>query len=110
MYCQECGTEMDSPLAACPKCGWRDPSKRGLGLDETQLSTYLVQSILATIFCCLPFGIVAIAYATQVEGKQRAGDFEGAVLASNAARAWCWVAFGSGVFLILLWLITAAIH
>ena len=102
MYCQQCGTEMDNPVAACPTCGWRDPSKRGLGLDETQLPTYLMQSILVTIFCCLPFGIVAIVYATQVEGKQRSGDYEGAEVASNVARLWCWAAFASGLLAALL--------
>ena len=30
---------------------------------------YLVQAILTTIFCCLPFGIVAIVFAAQVNGK-----------------------------------------
>ena len=29
---------------------------------------YLVWAILATIFCCIPFGIVAIVYSSQVSG------------------------------------------
>ncbi len=58
---------------------------------------YLVQAILVTLFCCLPFGIVAIVFAAQVNGKLAAGDYEGAVYASNQAKLWCWVAFGIGL-------------
>jgi len=55
---------------------------------------YLVQAILTTIFCCLPFGIVAIIFAAQVNGKLAAGDYAGAVETSNKAKMWCWISFG----------------
>jgi len=42
-----------------------------------------VQAILCTLFCCLPFGIVAIVFAAQVDGKLAAGDYNGAVYSSN---------------------------
>ena len=58
---------------------------------------YLVQAILVTLFCCLPFGIVAIVFAAQVNGKLAAGDYQGAVYASNQAKLWCWVGFGLGL-------------
>ena len=29
----------------------------------------MVWAILTTLFCCLPFGIVSIVYAAQVDGK-----------------------------------------
>jgi len=54
---------------------------------------YLVQAILCTVFCCLPFGIVAIVFAAQVNGKLAAGDYQGAVSCSHSARTWCWVSF-----------------
>jgi hypothetical protein len=62
---------------------------------------YLVQAILVTIFCCLPFGIVAIVFAAQVNGKLAAGDYAGAVQTSNQAKMWCWVSFGIGLFVAL---------
>jgi hypothetical protein len=55
---------------------------------------YLVQAILTTIFCCLPFGIVAIIFAAQVNGKLAAGDYAGAVQTSKQAKMWCWISFG----------------
>ena len=38
----------------------------------------LVWSILVTIFCCLPFGIVAIIKSAEVNSKWAAGDRAGA--------------------------------
>jgi hypothetical protein len=64
---------------------------------------YLVYSILVTIFCCVPFGIVSIVYAAQVNGKLAAGDYAGAVDASNKAKTWCWVAFGVGIVAGIFW-------
>jgi len=58
---------------------------------------YLVQAILVTIFCCLPFGIVSIVYAAQVNGKLAAGDYQGAVESSENAKKWSWIAFGVGI-------------
>jgi len=66
---------------------------------------YLVQAILVTIFCCLPFGIPAIVYAAQVNGKLQAGDVAGARQAAASAKTWCWVAFGVGVGLGVLYLL-----
>ena len=53
-------------------------------------SSHLVGAILATLFCCLPFGIPAIVYASKVESRWYAGDHQGAIEASNSARNWCW--------------------
>jgi hypothetical protein len=58
---------------------------------------YLVQSILVTICCCLPFGIVAIVYTAQVNAKHQAGDYTGASEASRKARFWSWMGFGFGI-------------
>jgi hypothetical protein len=55
---------------------------------------YLVWSILTTIFCCLPFGIVSIVYAAQVNGKLAAGDYAGALDASRKAKTWAWWSAG----------------
>ena len=65
--------------------------------------TYLPHAILATIFCCLPFGIAAIIYAARVSTLVAAGDLEGAGNASDKARAWCWYSFGTGLAVTLLW-------
>ena len=58
---------------------------------------YLVQSILVTLFCCLPFGIVSIVYAAQVNSKLAAGDYAGALEASQKAKTWSMWSFIIGL-------------
>jgi len=62
-----------------------------------RVQNYLVQAILLTVCCCPPFGIPAIVYAAQVNGKLTAGDIAGAQEASRKAKMWCWISFGLGV-------------
>ncbi len=50
-----------------------------------QIPNHLVWAILATLFCCLPGGIVSIVYAAQVNGKIAAGDIAGARDSSDKA-------------------------
>lgn len=54
--------------------------------QEIRPNNYLVGSILATIFCCLPVGIVSIIFASQVNTKYNAGDFEGAQKSSKQTK------------------------
>ena len=58
---------------------------------------YLAWAILTTIFCCLPFGIVSIVFAAQVNSKWIAEDYDGAMNASKNAKIWAWVSFGVAV-------------
>jgi len=63
----------------------------------TKIPNYLVQAILVTLCCCLPFGIPAIVYAAQVNSKQATGDMAGAQDSSQKAKMWCWIGFGVGI-------------
>ena len=58
---------------------------------------YLVHAILTTLCCCLPFGVVAVIFAAQVNSKLAAGDVAGAQAASRSARNWSLVAFIAGI-------------
>jgi hypothetical protein len=62
-----------------------------------QVENYLVWAILSTICCCIPFGIPAIVFASQVNSKLALGDVTGAREASRKAKMWCWIAFGAGL-------------
>jgi hypothetical protein len=61
---------------------------------------YLVHAVLATFFCCLPFGVVAIVYAAQVDGRLALGDYAGARNLSENAKKWAWAAFVCGFLVI----------
>ena len=76
---------------------------------QPSVPNYLVQAILTTIFCCLPFGIVSIVYAAQVNGKVAAGDRAGALESSRSARMWAWISFGTGLVLIVGYLILVVV-
>lgn len=66
---------------------------------------WLVESILVTIFCCLPLGIVGIVNAAQINGRYDRGDYEGALDASKQAGKWTKIGFGIGVAVIVLYLL-----
>lgn len=71
--------------------------------------TYLALSILTTLFCCLPFGIPAIVFASQIDGKLKSGDIEGATKSARMAKIWIITSAASGfAFLVIYLLIFAA--
>lgn len=65
--------------------------------------TWLVESILVTLFCCMPFGIVGIIKASSVESKFRAGDYEGALEASKSAGKWTKLGFFISIAVYILY-------
>lgn len=109
MLCPKCGANNDEGAAFCNSCGSNlresvysnyyqgsnnyNSSNNNMG----NVPNYLVWSILATIFCCMPFGIPAIVFSSQVDSKLSAGDYEGALESSRKAKTWCWAAFGCGI-------------
>ena len=66
---------------------------------------WLVESILVTIFCCLPLGIVGIVNAAQVNGRYDRGDYEGALDASKQAGRWTKIGFFASIIAGILYLI-----
>lgn len=64
--------------------------------------TWLAESILVTIFCCLPFGIVGIIKAASVESAFYAGRIEEAERASRDARKWTLISFWLGIASVLI--------
>ncbi len=77
-------------------------------MSNRSVQNYLVPAILVTLFCCLPLGIVAIVNAAQVNSKLEAGDYEGAMLASNNAKKFCWWAFGAGIVSLVIYFLFVA--
>jgi hypothetical protein len=97
MYCRKCGAQNDDNAFKCTQCGEILQHVHTGGPPPANIPNYLAQSILVTLFCCLPFGIVAIVFAAQVNGKIAAGDIPGAVRASSQAKMWSWISFGLGL-------------
>lgn len=130
MNCPNCGTSNLDTASICVNCGrplaggaapaqasYTPPPPAagsyggpGVGASATAGGTpppnYLVQSILVTLCCCLPLGVVAIIFAAQVNSKFAAGDLAGAMESSRKAKMFCWIAFGLGIAAQLIWLLT----
>ena len=118
MNCPNCGTSNLDNSAICVNCGRSlapaaaqsytpppppAPSYGGApAATGPQIPNYLVQSILVTLCCCLPLGVVAIIFAAQVNTKLAQGDLAGAMDASQKAKLFCWIALGLGLVAILI--------
>jgi len=96
MFCRRCGFQNSDNAYKCIQCGETLDQIAGPVALAQQIPNYLVQSILVTLLCCVPFGIVAIVYSAQVNGKVQSGDIQGAMNASRKAKMWGWIAFGVG--------------
>lgn len=112
MYCPKCGKWNAEGSPECSQC--RNPLSASPPQYEGYSGAgappnYLVWAILATLFCCLPSGIVAIIYAAQVNSKYQGGDYAGAVDASNKAKLWSWISFGVGFIVTAFYIILIAI-
>jgi hypothetical protein len=77
--------------------------------SQTPPPNYLAWAIITTILCCLPFGIVSIIYAAQVNSKWATGDVSGAQLSSKNAKTWAWISFAAGLLGLVIWIIIIAI-
>ncbi len=136
MNCPNCGTSNLDNATICINCGrplsgaastppppqpppqaasyTPPPSPRPASFGGTppptgQIPNYLVQSILVTLCCCLPLGIVAIIFSTQVNQKLAAGDYAGAMEASRNAKKWSLIGLISGIVVnVIVWVIYGA--
>jgi hypothetical protein len=93
VYCTNCGNELPPGAQACGNCG--TPFSHFPPMPK--VPNYLVHSILATLCCCLPLGIVALVYSARVNSKLAAGDVAGALAASASAKTWVIVSFVAGI-------------
>ncbi len=64
------------------------PMQPPMGGPPPRPSNHLVWSIITTIFCCLPLGIVAIIQSTKVDSLYTTGQYVAALKASEDAKKW----------------------
>ena len=67
---------------------------------------YLILSIISTLCCCLPFGVVGIMFSAKINSAMLAGNLEEAQSNAKMARIWIIVSFSIGL---LTWLIYMAL-
>lgn len=86
-----------------------EPPKSNAGNNYQMPKTWLVESILVTLFCCLPFGIVGIVYSTQISSYFNHGNYASAEEASRNAGKWTKIGFFTGLAVYVLYFILYAI-
>ena len=83
-YASELGYKYEAPRCTPPACkdSHTAPSKADMP------KTWLFESILVTLFCCLPLGIGGIIYASRVQALWSGMRYAEALDASNRAKQW----------------------
>jgi len=76
-----------------PQGGYQPPDT---GYRPPKPPNYLVWSIISTVCCCIPAGIVSIVFAAKVDSQYNGGDYAGATDSSNKAKMWAIVAASVG--------------
>lgn len=71
-----------------------EPGGPPLGPAESNLA----MAIIVTLLCCMPLGIPAIVYASQVADHNARGDYVAAHAASGKAENWA--AWSAGVVIL----------
>ncbi len=103
MFCRKCGVQNADGASNCSACGnplALNPYQAqmpGMASGEKKPKNYLVESILVTLCCCLPLGIVGIVFAAQVDSKWNAGDQAGALTSASNAKKFTLIGFGVGL-------------
>ncbi len=71
-------------------------------------TNWLWQSIIATILCCIPFGIVGIIFASRVDSLYYNQRYQEAEISARKAKMWALLAFGAGFLYLIIWIILMA--
>lgn len=96
MFCSKCGTEIPDGFPYCAVCGKSatgssapsSQAPRPKGGAKPKIPDYMLWNILATLFCCLPVGIVGIIKSAKVNGATGRGDYATAREESEGAKKW----------------------
>jgi hypothetical protein len=113
VYCAACGTENPPDVNICQSCGKfieaksAPPASRPPGPVSIDVS--LVGPILATLFCCQPFGIVAIVFAAMAMSHASAGNLEAAERSAAQSRQWTNWAVAGGLAALVVYIVLAAV-
>lgn len=106
MFCKNCGKSIVDGTMQCPFCGQNCSE---VVQPAMSIKTHLTEAILVTLFCCLPFGIIAIVNASKVSGLAAAGKINEAMEASNNAKKWALIGLILGfVINVLVFLVNVA--
>jgi hypothetical protein len=93
------------PAGQVSTWGQATPSTGGMaaGGVAPKIDTWLWQSIVATLLCCLPVGVVAIVFSAQAQSAMNVGNYAEAEAKAKTAKTLTLVAVGVGLVTVLGW-------
>ncbi len=96
------------PYAASFSSGQPQEPRLAPGMNNSSYvpprpDNYLAWSIVVTVMCCIPFGIVAIIKSCEVNTAYDQGRYEQAEKSSNAAKNWILVSVITGLLTCAVW-------
>lgn len=104
---QQRGYQQSGFQQAYQQPGYQQPYQQSMNGGYPP-KTWMVESILVLIFCCLPFGIVGVVFASKVSGLYQTGHYAEAEQASRDAGKWTKLGFFIGLGVIALYVILFA--
>lgn len=79
------------------------PSSSFVSPKPPMPKTYVTESILIMLLCCMPFGVIGLVNGTSVSGSYAAGNYDEAQHKSDEAKKWCkWGLIGGLVYLVFV--------
>ncbi len=105
---QQSGYQQPGFQQAYQQPGYQQPYQQQPMNGGYPPKTWMVESILVLIFCCLPFGIVGVVYASKVDGLYHSGRYAEAEQASRDAGKWTKIGFFIGLGVLILYIILIA--
>lgn len=77
----------------------------GAGAAGVKVETWLWQSIVATVLCCLPLGIVAIVFSSQAQSALNVGDLATAQAKAKQAKTFTLISAGAALLGVVVWFV-----
>jgi len=77
----------------------------GAPAENVDTTMPLVLSIICTVLCCLPLGVVGIVFAAMAMGAKNSGDFVGAADKARKARLFALIGIGIGLVVTVLYVL-----
>ena len=107
MFCSKCGAQAPENTAFCSSCGnaMNPAANTAAPVVHPHIPSNLGLAIFSTLCCCIPFGIVAIIFASQVSSHIAAGNYDAARKSAENAETWSIIFIVLGLVGSVLWVI-----